>query len=31
MRDAWIKKDAAAAEEATVDRMIRRNIEQFGA
>jgi len=31
MQDARMKKDAAAAEEATVDRMIRRNIEQFGA
>lgn len=24
------KKEAAAAEEAAIDRMIRRNIEQFG-
>ena len=29
-RDAKIKRDQAAANEAAVDRMIRRNIEEFG-
>jgi len=30
VRDAQLKKDEAAANEAAIDRMIRRNIEQFG-
>jgi len=30
VRDAEAKKDEAAANEAAIDRMIRRNIEQFG-
>jgi hypothetical protein len=29
-REAQMKKDDAAAEEAAVDRMIRLNIQQFG-
>ena len=29
-RQAQMKRDEAAAEEAAVDRMIRRNIEQYG-
>lgn len=30
VRDAKMKRELAAAEEAAIDRMIRRNIEQFG-
>ena len=30
LREAQVKKDEAAAEEAAVDRMIRRNIEEYG-
>lgn len=30
IRQAQMKRDEAAAEEAAVDRMIRRNIEQYG-
>jgi hypothetical protein len=29
-RDAQMKKDETAANEAAIDRMIRRNIEQHG-
>lgn len=29
-REAQLRKDEIAAEDAAVDRMIRRNIEQFG-
>lgn len=29
-QEAQIKKDAAAANDAAVDRMIRQNIAQFG-
>lgn len=28
--DAQVKKDEAAANEAAIDRMIKRNIEQYG-
>jgi hypothetical protein len=30
MRDAQVKRDEVAANEAAIDRMIRRNIEQYG-
>lgn len=30
LRDAQIKREEAAANEAAIDRMIRRNIEQYG-
>lgn len=30
VREAQAKRDEAAANEAAIDRMIRRNIEQFG-
>jgi hypothetical protein len=30
IRDAEAKRDEAAANEAAIDRMIRRNIEQYG-
>ena len=30
VREAQTKKDGAAADEIAVDRMVRRNIEQFG-
>jgi hypothetical protein len=30
VRDTQLKKAEAAANEAAIDRMIRRNIEQFG-
>jgi hypothetical protein len=30
VRETQMKKDGAAADEISVDRMIRRNIEQFG-
>lgn len=29
-REAQIKRDEAAANEARIDRMITRNIEQYG-
>jgi len=31
MREAQAKRDEIAADDAAVDRMIRRNLEQFGA
>ena len=30
VREAQTKRDEAAANEAAIDRMIRRNLEQFG-
>lgn len=30
IREAQAKRDEVAADEAAVDRMIRRNIEQYG-
>ena len=30
VREAQIKKDGIAADDAAVDRMITRNIEQYG-
>jgi len=30
MREAQIRRDEAAAEEAAVERMITRNVEQYG-
>ena len=30
LRQAQLKRDEAKANEAAVDRMIRRNIEEFG-
>lgn len=30
MRDAQVKREEVAANEAAIDRMIRRNIEQYG-
>jgi hypothetical protein len=30
LREAQLKRDDAAAEDAAVDRMIRRNIEERG-
>jgi hypothetical protein len=30
VRETQLKRDAAAANEAAVDRMIRQNIQQFG-
>jgi hypothetical protein len=30
VRDAQVKRDEVAANEAAIDRMIRRNIEQYG-
>jgi hypothetical protein len=29
-REAQVKRDEAAANDAAIDRMIRRNIEQYG-
>lgn len=31
IREAQLKRDEIAAGDAAVDRMIRRNIEQYGA
>lgn len=30
IREAQMKREEAAANEAAIDRMIRRNVEQFG-
>jgi hypothetical protein len=30
IRDAQMKRDEAAANEDAIDRMIKRNIEQYG-
>lgn len=30
LRDAQLKRDEIAANEVAIDRMIRRNIEQYG-
>ena len=31
MREAQVKREEIAADDLAIDRMIRRNIEQFGA
>lgn len=31
IREAQLKRDEIAADDAAVDRMIRRNLEQYGA
>ena len=30
LKEAQLKRDAAAAEESAIERMVRQNIKQFG-